>query len=151
MCFPSRRLLATLSARRTGRRCEMTAMDSFSISASSVTQKGPWASTLLPEALRSIASYESWVMRVCGSEYRASCLRGWDSSAGEGSNIAADWLELAKSLEEHLATSRSLSLQAACRPAPVYTKTPSITDRRHSCRREKARGPSRGTPVAASA
>lgn len=64
MCFPSRRLLATLSARRTGRRCEMTAMDSFSISASSVTQKGPWASTLLPEALRSIASYESWVMRV---------------------------------------------------------------------------------------
>ena len=72
---------------------------------------------LLPEALRSIASYESWVMRVCGSEYRASCLGGWDSRVGGGSNIAADWLELAKSLEGHLATSRSLSLQAACRPA----------------------------------
>jgi hypothetical protein len=106
---------------------------------------------LLPEAVRPIASYESWVMREYGAEYRASCLRGWDSKVGGGLNIAADWLELAKSLEAHLATSPSLSLPAVERPARGFTKAPSITDSRHSYHRGKTRAPSRGNPVAASA
>ena len=105
----------------------------------------------LAEALRSIASYESWVTRMYGPKYRDSCLRGWDSKVSGGSNIAADWLELAKSLEAHLANLPSLSLHAACRPARAFTKAPSLTGSRHSYRREKTRGLLRGSPVAASA
>lgn len=106
--------------------------------------------TLLPEALRWIGSYEAWVLNQYGTEYRNSCLCGWDGTVSATGHIADDWIELADSIE------RNLFLQA-CRNSPEGPRSLSAAERRnpatgsrHSFRIRKTRGQLRENPAAPS-
>jgi hypothetical protein len=107
--------------------------------------------SLLPQALRQIASYEAWVARTLGAEYRAKCLVDWEDAESKSGRISQDWIELADAIERHLQVQAGLCLRDECRSGSLVSAGDSTSGSRSNCRRGRTRGQSRESRAAASA
>ena len=105
--------------------------------------------TLLTQILRWIGDYEAWVLRTLGSEYRKSCLCGFQGgNATRADQIPGAWRELALLVKQSSASPQLSSGAAGCRAAGSKGR---LTYSSRTPRRERTRGPLRENRAAASA
>jgi hypothetical protein len=69
---------------------------------------------MLRAALRWIAEYEEWVLRVYGATYRNSCLAGWEHAEPQLARVHESWIQLAGNIERFARTRENRSLQPQC-------------------------------------